>query len=108
MIRKVSKTLAYALCILLMVSVLTTERFEAATTDYKFDFGAGAVEYGYIGVNASMAYSRDRGYGFNTPGNMRNVSASGYGLTSEPFSLWLMELKAATPSMLTYRTDYMK
>lgn len=101
MIRKVSKTLAYPLCILLMVSVLTTERFEAATTDYKFDFGAGAVEYGYIGVNASMAYSRDRGYGFNTPGNMRNVSASGYGLTSDAVQF----MAYGTKSSNTFNVD---
>lgn len=56
---------------------------KAADGNYKFDFGAGAVEWGYIGVDANTAYSRDRGYGFNTPGNMRNVSASGSGVASD-------------------------
>jgi len=66
-----------------MLTVPMSERFEAATTEYKFDFGAGAVEWGYIGVNASTAYSKSRGYGFNTPENMRNVSASGTGVASD-------------------------
>jgi lysophospholipase L1-like esterase len=55
----------------------------AATNEYKFDFGGGAVEWGYIGVSASAAYSQSRGYGFNTPWNMRDVTASGSGLTSD-------------------------
>jgi len=46
-------------------------RISAAPNEYKFDFGAGPVEPGYIGVSASTAYSKSRGYGFNTPWNMR-------------------------------------
>ncbi|NLD48759.1 MAG: carbohydrate-binding protein [Clostridiaceae bacterium] len=55
----------------------------AADGNYKFDFGAGAVEWGYIGVNAYTAYSRAQGYGFNTPENMKNVTASGSGVASD-------------------------
>lgn len=31
---------------------------------YKFDFGSGAVANGYTGVDATSAYSAERGYGF--------------------------------------------
>lgn len=54
-----------------------------AATGYKFDFGNGAVQAGYTGVRAEDAYSAARGYGFNTPANMRNVPASGSGAGSD-------------------------
>ncbi len=54
-----------------------------AATGYKFDFGNGAVQAGYTGVRAEDVYSAARGYGFNTPANMRNVSASGSGVGSD-------------------------
>ncbi len=54
-----------------------------AAASYKFDFGGGAVQSGYIGVSASTAYNRTTGYGFNTPQNIRNVSASGSGVGSD-------------------------
>ncbi|MFD1887912.1 rhamnogalacturonan acetylesterase [Paenibacillus wenxiniae] len=54
-----------------------------AATGYKFDFGNGAVQSGYMGVRAEDAYSAARGYGFNTPASMRNVSASGSGVGSD-------------------------
>ncbi|XOJ03175.1 rhamnogalacturonan acetylesterase [Paenibacillus polymyxa] len=56
---------------------------EAATDNYRFDFGSGAVESGYTGVSAGDAYTATKGYGFNTPANMRNVSASGSGVMSD-------------------------
>ncbi|HEY9060877.1 MAG TPA: GDSL-type esterase/lipase family protein [Pseudobacteroides sp.] len=54
-----------------------------AAADYKFDFGGGAVQPGYVGVSASTAYSKSLGYGFNTPQNMKNVTASGSGAASD-------------------------
>ncbi|WP_413379606.1 rhamnogalacturonan acetylesterase [Paenibacillus taichungensis] len=56
---------------------------QAAANEYKFDFGAGVVENGYTGVSATEAYNSAKGYGFNTPANMRNVSASGTGVASD-------------------------
>ncbi len=59
------------------------ESVQGATTSYKFDFGGNSVEYGYTGVSATTSYSRALGYGFNTPGNMKNVTASGSGALSD-------------------------
>jgi len=83
MIRNVSKILVFVLSILVMLTIPVNKKLEAASVEYKFDFGAGYVEPGYIGVSASTAYSKARGYGFNTPENMRNVTASGSGVASD-------------------------
>ncbi|HPD00331.1 MAG TPA: GDSL-type esterase/lipase family protein [Acetivibrio sp.] len=73
----------------------------AAANEYKFDFGGGAVEWGYIGVSASTAYSKSQGYGFNTPWNMKNVTASGSGLTSDAVQF----LVYGTKSENTFNVD---
>lgn len=87
---KWSKTIRYVLCLALFTSVIggalaanSGQVAEAAANEYKFDFGAGAVENGYTGVSASDAYTSAKGYGFNTPANMRNVTASGTGVASD-------------------------
>ncbi|WP_260511004.1 rhamnogalacturonan acetylesterase [Paenibacillus cucumis (ex Kampfer et al. 2016)] len=74
---------------------------EAASDHYKFDFGAGAVANGYTGVSASTAYTAARGYGFNTPANMKNVSASGSGVASDAVQF----LKFGTKSDNTFNVD---
>ncbi|MDP4099424.1 GDSL-type esterase/lipase family protein [Paenibacillus sp. P96] len=56
---------------------------EAQADSYKFDFGSGGVEAGYIGVTATDRYDATKHYGFNTPENMRNVPASGTGVGSD-------------------------
>lgn len=79
------------LCKLLGIAILATTiasstnglNVKAATTEYKFDFGGGAVESGYSGVSSTTAYSSIRGYGFNTPENIKNVSALGTGAASD-------------------------
>ncbi|PYG86855.1 lysophospholipase L1-like esterase [Ruminiclostridium sufflavum DSM 19573] len=74
------------LCFAIIITafVCSTNCFDAkAAAEYKFDFGGGATESGYIGVSASTAYSAAKGYGFNTPSDMKNVSASGYGVESD-------------------------
>ncbi|HBU81830.1 MAG TPA: esterase [Paenibacillus sp.] len=87
---KWSKSVRYLLCLTLFASLiggaLATnggQIAEAAANEYKFDFGAGAVENGYTGVSATDAYTSAKGYGFNTPANMRNVTASGTGAASD-------------------------
>lgn len=55
----------------------------SAADNYKFDFGNGGVASGYIGVSATLGYSAATGYGFNTPANMQNVTASGSGAGSD-------------------------
>ncbi|WP_128101635.1 rhamnogalacturonan acetylesterase [Paenibacillus sp. DCT19] len=73
----------------------------AAGNEYKFDFGAGSVESGYIGVSASDAYTSARGYGFNTPSQMRNVSASGTGVAKDAVQF----LTYGTKSTNTFNVD---
>ncbi|MGX1828295.1 rhamnogalacturonan acetylesterase [Paenibacillus taichungensis] len=87
---KWSKSVRYLLCLTLFTSLiggaLTAnggQVAQAAANEYKFDFGAGAVENGYTGVSATEAYTSAKGYGFNTPANMRNVTASGTGVASD-------------------------
>ncbi|RCX20173.1 lysophospholipase L1-like esterase [Anaerobacterium chartisolvens] len=55
----------------------------AAVSEYKFDFGNGAAQYGYTKVSASVSYNSARGYGFNTPQNMKDVAASGTGVAAD-------------------------
>ncbi|OAX49251.1 MULTISPECIES: rhamnogalacturonan acetylesterase [unclassified Paenibacillus] len=87
---KWSKSVRYLLCLTLFTSLIGGalaanggQVAQAAANEYKFDFGAGAVENGYTGVSATEAYNSAKGYGFNTPANMRNVSASGTGVASD-------------------------
>lgn len=87
---KWSKSVRYLLCFTLFTSLIGGalaanggQVAQAAANEYKFDFGAGAVENGYTGVSATEAYTSAKGYGFNTPANMRNVSASGTGVASD-------------------------
>lgn len=75
-----------------------------AATEYKFDFGGGAVESGYIGVSATTSYSAARGYGFNTPANMKNVAASGSGVASDAVQF----LTFGTKSTNTFNVDLPK
>lgn len=87
---KWSKSVRYLLCLTLFTSLIGGalaanggQVAQAAANEYKFDFGAGSVENGYTGVSATEAYNSAKGYGFNTPANMRNVSASGTGVASD-------------------------
>lgn len=73
----------------------------ASTGEYKFDFGGGTVETGYTGVSASLSYDSARGYGFRTPENMRNVSASGTGVASDAVQF----LATGTKSENTFDVD---
>jgi lysophospholipase L1-like esterase len=76
-----------ALCMVLMAAVslggMASLPVEAKPSHFKFDFGNGGTESGYIGVNASDKYSETKGYGFNTPENMLNVPAAGTGAASD-------------------------
>lgn len=74
---------------------------ESSASAYKFDFGGGTVASGYTGVQASTAYSASTGYGFNTPANMKNVSASGSGVNSDAVQF----LTFGTKSTNTFNVD---
>ncbi|WP_429375469.1 rhamnogalacturonan acetylesterase [Paenibacillus sp. DS2015] len=73
----------------------------AATKIYKFDFGSGSVEPGYIGVSATMAYNRSQGYGFNTPENMKNVTGQDTGMASDAVQF----VTVGTKSNNTFNVD---
>ncbi|MGE6628883.1 rhamnogalacturonan acetylesterase [Bacillus sp. NPDC077027] len=49
----------------------------------KFDFGSRDVETGYKGVKAEDQYTKEKGYGFYSPKQMENVSASGTGVKKD-------------------------
>lgn len=94
-----------ALCTFFMVAVLFSGmqnlHVEATMSELKFDFGSGSVESGYIGVSASESYSQTKGYGFNTPENMLNVTASGTGVASDAVQF----LTYGTKSTNTFNVD---
>ncbi|WP_338543511.1 rhamnogalacturonan acetylesterase [Paenibacillus tundrae] len=103
-----SRTVRVLLSVTLLAGVLgsgvgSSERTvaHAAGNEYKFDFGAGSVESGYTGVSASDAYTSTRGYGFNTPSQMRNVSASGTGVAKDAVQF----LTYGTKSTNTFNVD---
>lgn len=78
-------SLLLVLPLLLLAGILS--RFapdvKAAGSTMKFDFGNGGSVSGYTQVKAETAYSRNTGYGFHTPSQMKNVSASGSGILSD-------------------------
>ncbi|HOQ37411.1 MAG TPA: hypothetical protein PKW03_05905 [Acetivibrio sp.] len=98
------RALGFMVSIVMVISMLgcfLNIHVNAAPKEYKFDFGGGAVEPGYIGVSASTAYNKSQGYGFNTPWNMKNVTASGSGLTSDAVQF----LAYGTKSDNTFNVD---
>jgi len=78
----------------------TAQAFSTPTS-YKFDFGAGPVEPGYIGVGASDRYSPFAGYGFQHPELVANVAASGSGAGSDAVQF----LQTGVASTNTFNVD---
>ena len=69
--------LKIAYCVLLIV-ISSSPVFGQITKQWKFDFGSGKVQHGYVQVLPSTKYTSESGYGFdlnstitskNTPGN---------------------------------------
>ena len=58
---------------------ISSEKIQAnaATANWKFDFGAGGTASGYTGVSAADGYNASKGYGFAQTGNVSNVAANG-------------------------------
>ncbi|AFC31460.1 YxiM [Paenibacillus mucilaginosus 3016] len=79
----IAKLMSLVLGAGVLLGSLGAPQAEAADDRYRFDFGSGPVEQGYIGVSASDKYTAKKGYGFNTPENMRNLPASGTGVASD-------------------------
>ncbi|MBP5432943.1 GDSL-type esterase/lipase family protein [Ruminococcus sp.] len=60
-----------------------TVSVQAASTNWKFDFGGSGAAGGYTGVSASDGYDQGRGYGFAQTWNVANVSAGGNGVLAD-------------------------
>ncbi|HEY9356626.1 MAG TPA: esterase [Arthrobacter sp.] len=103
--RKRPKTLSAGLAASVLVSCagvsLAAPAANAEPSSYRFDFGGGPVEEGFIGVTAADAYSPETRYGFNTPENMANVGASGTGAASDAVRF----LQFGTKSPNTFNVD---
>ncbi|MFG6671186.1 rhamnogalacturonan acetylesterase [Bacillus subtilis] len=96
------KWMAAVFVMMLMLCFGGIEGVEAAEQKvYQFDFGSGSVEPGYIGVRAFDRYDRSKGYGFQTPENMKDVSASGTGVKSDAVQF----LAYGTKSNNTFNVD---
>jgi len=99
------KTLACCLAAAALASgagvSLSAPAAHAEPSNYLFDFGSGAVEQGYIGVNATDAYSSEKRYGFSTPEHMANVPAKGTGAGSDAVRF----LQFGTKSTNTFDVD---
>ena len=74
---------------------------QAEPSTYKFDFGNGPVEKGYLGVKATDAYDPKTRYGFNTPQGMADVAAGGTGVASDGVRF----LDFGTKSANTFNVD---
>jgi len=99
------KLFSKALSIIVFTSItlgnMTNLQVNAKQINYKFDFGSVAAEPGYTDVSASLAYNSSTGYGFNTPENMMNVTASGTGAASDAVRF----LTYGTKSENTFNVD---
>lgn len=56
---------------------------EAASANWKFDFGGKGAASGYTGVSASEGYNSGKGYGFAQTGSVKDVDAAGSGALSD-------------------------
>ncbi|WP_202077752.1 rhamnogalacturonan acetylesterase [Caldalkalibacillus salinus] len=84
-----------------MIGSSTLVSAKTYPTSFKFDFGHGEVEENYIGVRASDAYDRSKGYGFQTPQYIENVHASGEGVGSDAVEF----IRYGTDSTNTFNVD---
>ena len=60
----------------MMIPLCTQTIITDAATVMKYDLGANA-QSGWTGVSASQGYDKNKGYGFSSGSNVKNVSASG-------------------------------
>lgn len=75
---------------------------ESSYAEYKFNFGNSDEDINeFTKVSATTTYSKEIGYGFNTPENIKNVTASGTGLESDAVQF----LTYGTKSTNTFNVD---
>ena len=61
-----------------------TSHASAETTSYRFDFGPGKVESGYLQVVPATVYSKERGYGFDLGSTVTGVDRGGSVVAQPP------------------------
>lgn len=96
-----SKAIIIFIFALMALGIRVNTYANAEANFYKFDFGNGDEQEGYIKIGADFAYDASLGYGFNTPENMKNVSASGTGAESDAVQF----LTYGTKSDNTFNVD---
>lgn len=98
--RIVSGVTASALALTALAGIPSTGsmRADAATANWKFDFGGAGTASGYTGVSAGTAYSSSAGYGFS--GSVSDVSAGGSGALSDAVRFTGGEFKVDLPNGL--------
>lgn len=109
----VSKILASVYLSVMAFSCITSvpasaSQFESKTNsshiEYKFKFGSGAGSLkGYTNVSAATPYTEEKGYGFNTPENMKDVTTSGTSTTTTGSAVQF--LTSGTKSSNTFNVD---
>jgi len=74
----------------------------ASHIEYKFKFGNSTTSLkGYTNVSATTPYTKEKGYGFNTPENMKDVTTSGTSTTNSAVQF----LTSGTKSENTFNVD---
>ena len=68
--------LKIAYCVLLIV-ISSSPVFSQITKQWKFDFGSGKVQHGYVQVLPSTKYSSESGYGFDLNSTVTSKNTAG-------------------------------
>ncbi|MEN8905483.1 MAG: SGNH/GDSL hydrolase family protein [Clostridiales bacterium] len=73
------KIFTLILCLVTISSMLfnVSAQSKSRKKEYKFDFGSVSVEKGFVGVNSTDKYTKEKGYGFNSPEYIKDVVAVG-------------------------------
>jgi len=96
-----SSGVAAVLFVIGLLLALSASPAQAIPSHYKFDFGNQGVAPGFTGVSATDRYDAKKRYGFNTPEDMRDVPASGSGVTSDAVRF----VQYGTKSSNTFNVD---
>ena len=65
-----------AFCLLFIISC-TSSAFSQITKQWKFDFGSGKVQHGYVQVLPSTKYTPEAGYGFDLNSSVTSKNIAG-------------------------------
>ncbi|MFV0289556.1 MAG: rhamnogalacturonan acetylesterase [Mangrovibacterium sp.] len=79
-----NKNFLLVLCLLVCLFVTSAVK---AQEKFKFDFGSGKLEKGYLAVHANTEYSSDRGYGLIPYGPIQDVESTQKGKLNSDYVL---------------------